>query len=93
MDVSHVAKLANLVLKPGESDKFAKQFADTLDTVNLMNQLDTSSVQPTSQVTGLVNITRADEIDASRILSVEAALSNASSTHNGYFVVPAIFDE
>ena len=68
MDVKHVAKLANLQLKPGEEDKFKKQFADTLKTVDVINELDTSQVEPTSQVTGLTNVTRKDKIDASRII-------------------------
>lgn len=85
MDVAHVAKLANLPLKPGEDTKFQHQFADTLKTVDLINQLNTTGVEPTSQVTGLVNVTRPDTIDASRILP-------PPTTHHGYYVVPAILD-
>ena len=85
MDVKHVAKLANLPLTPDEEKKFQGQFAETLKTISVINELDTSGVEPTSQVTGLTNITRKDAIDPSRILSPPAE-------NNGYFVVPAIFD-
>ncbi len=85
MDVAHVAKLANLTLKPGDEKKFQKQFEETLKTVSIINELDTSGVEPTSQVTGLVNVVRQDEIDPSRILPPPKG-------NNGYFVTPAIFD-
>jgi aspartyl-tRNA(Asn)/glutamyl-tRNA(Gln) amidotransferase subunit C len=91
INVKHVAKLANLILAPGEEEKFAGQFADTLTTVGLINELDTSQIGITTQVTGLENITREDAVDSSRMLTQEQALSNASKTYNGYFVVPAIF--
>lgn len=85
MDVAHVAKLANLILKPGEEKKFQKQFEDTLKTIAVINDLDTTGVEPTSQVTGTVNVTRYDVIDSSRILQ-------PPEENNGYFVVPSIFD-
>lgn len=81
MDVKHVAKLANLTLKPGEEEKFKDQFAQTLKTVEVINELDTSGVKPTSQVTGLTNVTREDKIDESRIIKI-----------GDYFKVPAIFN-
>lgn len=85
MDVKYIAKLANLHLTSTEETKFQKQFIDTLQTVDLINKLDTSHIQPTSQITGLVNIMREDTIDTSRILPPPA--------HNkGYFKVPAIFN-
>jgi len=83
MDVAHVAKLANLTLKKGEEKKFQEQFEETLKTVNVINELDTSGVKPTCQVTGLVNITREDVIDQSRLLPPPSA-------NGGYYIVPSI---
>lgn len=81
MDVKHVAKLANLTLKSGEEEKFENQFTETLKTVEVINELDTSGVDSTSQVTGLTNVTREDRIDKSRIIKI-----------GDYFKVPAIFN-
>lgn len=92
IDVSHVAQLANLTLSPDEVTKFASQFSDTLKIVDHMSELDTSAVAPSFQVTGLSNITREDVIDQDRILTQTQALSGAHQTHNGYFVVPSIFE-
>ena len=85
MDVKHIAKLANLILKSDEEAKFKKQFEETLQTVNLINELDTSGIESTSQVTGLINVTREDVIDKSRILP-------PPKSNNGYFIVSSIFN-
>jgi aspartyl-tRNA(Asn)/glutamyl-tRNA(Gln) amidotransferase subunit C len=93
IDVSHVAKLANLPVAAADEQKFATQFTDTLKTVDLINELDTSNTPPTFQVTGLSNVTRPDQIDSTRILTQDQALSGATKTHNGYFMVPAVIDD
>lgn len=79
MDVKKVALLANLPLTPQEEQKFAEQFVDTLKVIDQINELDTAGIDPTSQVTGLVNVMRKDVIDNTRILKL-----------NRYFVIPAI---
>lgn len=92
MDVLHVAKLANLNVTTEEIEKFSAAFTRTLSTIDLINELDTSSVLPTSQVTGLTNVSRPDIVDPSRVLTQSQALSPTTSTRDGYFVVPAVFD-
>ena len=87
--VEHVAKLANLRLKKSELKKFQKQLSSILEYVNQLKELDTKRVEPTSQVTGLENVFREDEIQSS--MSQEEALSNAKETHKGLFKVKAIF--
>lgn len=90
IDVKHVAKLANLPLKENEKEKFEKQLSETLEYVEKLNSINTDGVEPTSQVTGLENVTREDETSPS--LSQEEALFNSKSIHNGLFKVPAILD-
>lgn len=90
INVTHVAKLANLPLTPEEKKKFEKQLSETLEYVEKLNEIDTKNVEPTSQVTGLENVTREDEARPS--LTQEEALQNAKSKHNGFFKVPAILE-
>jgi len=90
IDVTHVAKLANQPLKKEEIKKFESQLSSILGYINKLNEIGTKNVEPTSQVTGLENVTRGDETKPS--LSQEA-LSNSKSTHNGLFKVKAILDE
>ena len=88
IDVSHVAKLANLPLKPDEENKFEKQLSEILSYFEKLKEVNTKSVEATSQVTGLENVTREDK--ASPSLSQEEVLVNAKAKHNGFFKVKAI---
>ncbi|MEK7129693.1 MAG: Asp-tRNA(Asn)/Glu-tRNA(Gln) amidotransferase subunit GatC [Patescibacteria group bacterium] len=90
--VGKVAKLAKLSLTVAQKQKFAQQLSSVIGYVSKVQKLDTSNVPETSQVTGLENVFREDEVDVSRILTQEQALSNAKRTHNGFFVVKALFE-
>ena len=87
-DISHVAKLANLPLTDEEKKKFKKQLEETISYIQNLNEADVTGIEPTSQVTGLENVTRDDIVKLS--LSQEDALKNAKSTHNGFFKVKGI---
>lgn len=91
IDVKHVAKLANLPLTTDEEKKFEAQLGETLDYVSTLDKIDTSNVEPTSQVTGLENVTREDKVIPS--FSQEEALRNAESTYKGFIKVKAILDQ
>lgn len=90
IDIKRVAELANLPISPQEEKKLEKELTETLDYIATLNSIDTKNVEPTSQVTGLSNILREDNPLPS--LSQEQALSNAKSTHNGFFKVKAILE-
>lgn len=91
IDVKHVAKLASLPLHDSEVPKFEKQLSEVLDYVKKLDEVNTKDVEPTSQVTGLENVTRKDEPRPS--LTQEEAISQAKNTHNGFFQVKGVFDE
>ena len=91
IDVSHIAKLANLSIKEKEAKKFEFQLSKVLDYVKKLEEVNTSGVEPTSQVTGLENITRQDHTTPS--LSQEEVLKNGKSTHNRFFKVKAVLEE
>jgi aspartyl-tRNA(Asn)/glutamyl-tRNA(Gln) amidotransferase subunit C len=90
-EVKHVAKLANLTLTPQEVKKFQKQLSEVLDYIDVLKKLDTKKVEPTSQVTGLENIFRRDEIGES--LQPKQVLSNAPQKTNSLFMVKAILQK
>lgn len=91
IDIKKVAKLANLVLTSEEEKRFTTQLEETLDYINRLEEIDTKNIEPTSQVTGLENVTREDEVTPS--LTQEEALKNAKSTYRGYIKVKAILEE
>lgn len=90
INVPHVAKLANLPLTNAEEEKFEKQLSEVLEYINKLDEIETKNVIPTSQVTGLENVTRLDIPEQS--LTQEQALSNTKSQHNGLFKVKAILE-
>ncbi len=88
-DVKHVADLSNLVLTDEETQKFTPQLDKIIEFVSTLNEVDTSSVEPTSQTTGLTNILREDTIKSDNSLSQDEAISNTDG-YNGFFKVKAI---
>lgn len=89
-DIVKTARLANLPLSDSEISTYKDQLSEIVEFVSQLEEVDTAQIEPTSQTTGLTNVFREDEIDVTRVLSQEEALSNTDKTHNGYFVVPML---
>ncbi len=63
--VEHIAKLARLTLSPAEAEKMTKELSSILQYVEQLNEVNTDSVTPTAQVTGLTNTLREDDVKPS----------------------------
>ena len=61
-EVRHIAQLARLKLSDAEVEKFGTQLTDILQWIDMLNEVDTDGVEETSQVTGLENVVREDEV-------------------------------
>lgn len=92
-DVEHVARLAKLSISNKELEKYLKQLDEVINYIGELNEVDTESTEPTSQTTGLENVTRADELSPQQSLSNQEALAGTEKIHNGYFKVEAILTE
>lgn len=88
-EVKKIAKLSQLNLSDDDVSRFQVQLSEVLNYVEVLNELDTGNVEPTSQVTGLENVTREDEVKSSLIL--EEALSGAPKTEKEMFATRAVF--
>ena len=64
-EVKHIAKLARLELSEEEIEKFGQQLSDILSQAKMLEEVDTSNVEPIAQITGLRNVTFKDEIQPS----------------------------
>lgn len=89
--VKHVAKLANLPLTEEEEEKYSEQLSKILDYFEQLNNVDTSNVEPTFNVSGQNNVTAEDEVSTS--LSQEEVLQNTPQKKEGFFVTKGIFEE
>jgi aspartyl-tRNA(Asn)/glutamyl-tRNA(Gln) amidotransferase subunit C len=91
--VAHIAQLAQLPITSAEEKSLEKAFDETIKVIDNMQQLDVEGVEPTHQVTGLVNVLREDVVEEKRMFTQEEALSNAKKTHQGFFVVDQLIDQ
>lgn len=62
-DVRHLAQLSNLQLTPDEVASLQTDLQNIIGYVQLLDELDTSGIEPTYQVTDLKNVWRADVVD------------------------------
>ncbi|MBN1462128.1 MAG: Asp-tRNA(Asn)/Glu-tRNA(Gln) amidotransferase subunit GatC [Paludibacteraceae bacterium] len=90
-EVLHIAKLCNLVLSDEEVEKLSKMLTDTLDYIDILDEVDTGEVTETFQVTGLTNVYQ-QESDNPATLSKKEALLNAKEVIKGLFATKAVFD-
>lgn len=92
IDVKKIAKLARLTIADDQFPKLEKELSAIISYVDTLQKLDTSSVIPTNQVTGLTHVVRHDRVEYDTILTPDAALSNAPQAKDDYFVVKAVFE-
>lgn len=88
-DVLKLARLARLQLSDEEVERFQKEIGAILGYVEQLQKADLKGVEPTSQVTGLKNVTRTDEIKDYGV-SPEELLKNAPATESGYIKVKRV---
>lgn len=91
-EVKQIAALANLDISESEVALYGPQLSEILNYVKQLESVDTREIEPTSQVTGLQNVSRVNDSIGSRSLPVTTALSNGVRTHKDYFVVPGILE-
>ena len=90
--VLDVANLARIKLTDSEEEKFAGQLSAVFENFELLNKIDTNSVEATAQVTGLSNIYRADEVKNKNTKeSRDELLANAPEVENSSIKVPGVF--
>jgi len=90
INISHVAKLANLHIEKDEEDKFESQLSDILTYIERLNELNTTGIEETSQVTGLENVMDEDKTLPS--LTQQEALSQANTKHDVFFAVKGVLE-
>lgn len=61
-DILKLAKLARIDLNEDEAVQFEAEFNAVLGYVEQLQDVDVSGLEPTSQVTGLTNVTREDTV-------------------------------
>jgi aspartyl-tRNA(Asn)/glutamyl-tRNA(Gln) amidotransferase subunit C len=90
--VEHVAKLARIELTEKEKEKFSLELSSILNYIDKLNMADVSRIEGISQITGLKNVYRQDEVKTGDPGIKEKILQNAPSRKGDYFKVPKILE-
>jgi aspartyl-tRNA(Asn)/glutamyl-tRNA(Gln) amidotransferase subunit C len=88
--VRHVARLARLELSEAEEQSLRGDLNDILVYVEKLNELDTSAIEPTTQV-GDAGTPLRDDVVTNRP-APEAMLANAPAREGSFFKVPKIIE-
>jgi len=102
-DVAYVADLANLELTEQERSRMLRDLNSILEYVDRLNQLDTTSVPPMTQVSAIMGGSelgsapmrtgREDIVEGLRkSLPHEIALANAPDSDGAFFRVPKVIE-
>lgn len=89
-EVERIAQLARIELSEKEIERYQKELSGILDYIEILNKVDTSAIDPTAQVTGLLNVY--DEDVKRPSLKREEILKNAPEKKDGYIRVKPVLD-
>ena len=89
-DIEKLSELVKLPISDEEKSKLAGMLSQTTEYMDMLNELDTSKVEPTYQVTGLVNIYQSD--DLYKTLTQEEVLQNAKNIKEGMIGTSAVLE-
>ena len=85
-DVLKLARLARLDISDDEVEVFQKELNEVLEYVKQLDSVDVTGLEPTSQITGLTNIMREDEVIDYGV-SPKALLALAPKKQDGHIKV------
>ena len=90
MDIDHAAVLARLHITQSEKELFAGQVQSIINYIEKLNELDTTSVEPTAHILPINNVFREDSLRDS--LPRNKALQNAPQKDEDFYRVPRIIE-
>ncbi|PHI11597.1 Asp-tRNA(Asn)/Glu-tRNA(Gln) amidotransferase subunit GatC [Fusobacterium polymorphum] len=90
-EVLKIAKLSKLSFEEKEIEKFQVELNDILKYIDMLNEVDTSKVEPLVYINQAVNNFREKEEKSS--LEIEKVLLNAPESAENAIVVPKVIGE
>jgi len=87
LEIQHIVELARLDLTEKEMEIYGCQLGDILNYIDQLKEVDTTGVEPTAQVTGLLNVLREDKILEWDEPEVKDALKQAPELEKGQIKV------
>ena len=93
-DISRIANLARLELRPEESERMLTQINGFFEIVEQMRAVDTNGVEPLAHPVAAIQAValRLREDIASEVIDREANMRNAPVREAGLFLVPRVIE-
>jgi len=92
-EIEDIAKLARLELTSKEKKKYAEELSVVLDYIEMLNEVDTDGVEETSQVTGLEDVVREDEVNECSEETKKKIIDQFPEKMGKLLKVKAVFDK
>ncbi|MCH7745676.1 MAG: Asp-tRNA(Asn)/Glu-tRNA(Gln) amidotransferase subunit GatC [Chloroflexi bacterium] len=89
-EVRNIAALARVAMTDDEVEQMRDQLSNILEHFDVLNQVDTDSVEPTGHTVGLVSVMREDEVDES--FPREDMLANVPLREGDFVRVKAVLE-
>ena len=89
--VEHIAKLARIGLTDADIDIFAEQLSQILEQFEVLSELETEGIEPTSNAGELQTVMREDKGEGS--LDPGEVLRNAPRQEDDFIRVKAVLEE
>ncbi len=90
IDVDKIATLSRLNFSDTEKQAIKKDLSAVIEFADMLNEVDTTDIEPTAHVVPLQNAFRADEVDMS--FDRDSLLANAKTKKDGYITVPQVVE-
>ena len=89
-DIEKLGELVKIPIPADEKEKLAGMLSQTAEYMDMLNELDTSNVEATYQVTGLKNVFQDENLN--KTLSQAEVLSNAKNSKDGMVQTTAVLE-
>ena len=91
-EVEHLGRLARLALTEEEKERYATELSAILDYVEQLQEVDTTDVEPTSQVTGVEDVYREDVAVPQNEEVVKKIIEQFPEREGNLLKVPGVFE-
>ncbi|MEK7102588.1 MAG: Asp-tRNA(Asn)/Glu-tRNA(Gln) amidotransferase subunit GatC [Patescibacteria group bacterium] len=91
-EIEHLGKLARIALTDEEKERYATELSAILDYVEQLQEVDTTDVEPTSQVTGLEDVYREDVVAPQSEEVVKKIIEQFPEREGDLLKVPGVFE-
>ena len=93
-DISRIAHLARLQLRPEESERMLTQINGFFDIVGQMRAVDTGGIEPLAHPVAAIQTIalRLRDDKAAEVIDREANMRNAPAREAGLFLVPKVIE-